>query len=217
MVMLLLGCSFLKAPAAIPNNAPVIESVSCTKDVWALAENEMICLASDQDGDPLQYVWSTGGGKIIGTGARMMWISPDTMGTYEVEIKVTDGKGGQAKQIVPVRVVTNSDGTTAEPVNLRLSLNSPEIVAENMTVKVGTATKISCIVDIKAGDKLTYEWTASGGQIKGKGIDEKTCTVVVWTAPPLTQVYSVDVVARDEKGNEAHGQVIFDVFCCPRN
>jgi hypothetical protein len=217
LALLLSGCNSMRLFFAAPNNAPVIESVSCTKDVWALAENEMVCQASDLDGDILQYEWSTDNGKIIGTGARMMWVSPDTMGTYDVTVKVFDGKGGEAKKTISIRVLTNADGSTAPPVTLKMTLGSPEAISENRTVKVGTATKITCTVDNAAGKKLTYEWSAGGGKLKGKGMDEKTCTVVFWTAPALTQVYTVTVAVRDEQGAEARGQVLFDVFCCPRN
>jgi hypothetical protein len=217
ITVLLSGCNLIKASCAAPNNAPVIESVTCTSDVWALAENEMVCQASDPDGDSLQYEWSTAEGRIIGSGPRTMWVSPDTMGTYDVWVKVSDGKGGEVKQSVSIRVLTNADGTTAQPIILKILFPSTDIVSENRTTKVGTATKITCAVDNAAGMKLTYEWSASGGKMKGTGMDEKTCAVVTWTAPALTQVYTVNVAVRDEQGNEARGQVVFDVFCCPRN
>jgi len=217
IVVLLSGCNLINVPGAPPNNAPLIELVACTKDVFALADNEMVCQASDPDGDSLQYEWSTDNGVIIGTGARMMWVSPDTMGNYDVTARVYDGKGGEAKQTVSIRVLTNADGTTAPPVTLKIFFPSTEIVSENRTTKVGTATKITCAVDNAAGKKLTYEWSASGGKMNGTGMDEKTCAVVFWTAPALTQIYTVTVAVRDEQGNEARGQVMFDVFCCPRN
>jgi len=217
MVLLLPGCNIIKPPPAVPNNAPVIESVTCTSDVWALAENEMVCQASDPDGDSLQYEWSTGDGKIIGSGPRMTWVSPDTMGTYDVAVRVSDGKGGEAKETVSIRVLTNADGTTAQPVTLKMASGSSEVVSENRTVKVGTATKITCIIDNAAGKKLSYEWSASGGKMRGTGSEGKTCTVVFWTAPALTQVYTVTVTASDEQGNEMQGRINFDVFCCPRN
>jgi pyruvate/2-oxoglutarate/acetoin dehydrogenase E1 component len=215
--LLISGCNIINVSKPAPNNNPLIESVTCTNDVMALADNEMVCQASDPNGDSLQYEWSTGDGKIIGTGARMMWVSPDTMGNYDVAVRVSDGKGGEAIETVPIRVLTNADGTTAQPITLNMLLNSPAVVSENSTLKVGTATKITCAVANAAGKKLSYEWAASGGKLKGTGIDEKTCTVVFWTAPPLTQEYTVTVIARDEQGNEARGQVMFDVFCCPRN
>jgi hypothetical protein len=216
IALLISGCNIINLSKPAPNNNPLIESVTFTKDVWALADNEMVCQASDPDGDSLQYEWSTGNGKKIGTEARVMWVSPDTLGNYDVTVRVYDGKGGEAKQTISIRVLTNADGTTAQPITLKIFLPSTEIVSENRTTKVGTATKITCAVDNAAGKKLSYEWSASGGKLKGKGIDEKTCSVVFWTAPPLTQGYTVTVVARDEQGSEAQGQVMFDVFCCPR-
>jgi len=215
--LLFSGCSLISQFGAAPNKAPSIESVACTNDVFALADNEMVCSASDMDGDSLRYEWSADDGKIIGSGPRMMWVSPDTMGIYNIWVKVSDGKGGEAKQAVAIRVLTNADGTTATPVTLKMALGSPETISENRTVKVGTATKVTCAVDNAAGKKLTYEWSVSGGKMKGIGIEEKTCEVVFWTAPALTQVYTVTVAARDEQGNGARGQVLFDVFCCPRN
>ena len=215
--LLISGCSIINVSKPAPNNSPLIESVTCTNDVMALADNEMVCQANDPDGDSLQYEWSTSNGKIIGTGARMMWVSPETMGNYDVTARVYDGKGGEAKQTVSIRVLTNADGTTAQPITLKMSFDSSEVVSENRTTKVGTATKITCTVDNAAGKKFSYEWAVSGGKLKGSGMDEKTCAVAFWTAPPLTQVYTVTVVAKDEQGHEARGKVIFDVFCCPRN
>ena len=215
--LLISGCNIINVSKPAPNNNPTIESITCAKDVWALAENEMACLASDPDGDNLQYEWSSDNGVIIGTGARMMWVSPDTMGNYDVTARVYDGKGGEAKQTVSIRVLTNADGTTAQPITLKLLLDASEVISENSTVKVGTATKIICAVDNATGKKLSYAWSASGGKLKGTGIDEKTCKVVFWTAPALTQIYTVTVAVRDEQGNETQGLVLFDVFCCPRN
>ncbi len=217
IALLLTGCSSTKTSCEAPNNGPVIGSVTCTSDVWALAENELVCEASDPEGDSLNYEWSTVDGKIIGSGARMTWVSPDTMGTYMVVVTVSDGKGGEAQETVSVRVLTNADGTTAPPVTLKMSFDSSEMVTENRTVKVGTTTKIICDVKYAAGKKLSYKWSAGGGRLKGANADEKTWSTVFWTAPPLSQEYTVGVTVRDEQGNEVEGRVMFDVFCCPRN
>ncbi|MCX6006154.1 MAG: hypothetical protein NTZ34_02695 [Chloroflexi bacterium] len=40
------------------NNAPVIEKITYAKDVFSNSENELICLASDVDGDNLTYRWT---------------------------------------------------------------------------------------------------------------------------------------------------------------
>ena len=217
ILLLISGCNLFKVSEPATNNNPRIEAVTYNKDVMFLTENEMICQAMDTDGDSLQYEWSAADGSIIGTGPKILWVPPYTMGDYEVAVRVYDGKGGEVYQVIPIRVLTNADGTTAPPITLKMSLASSSLVSENRTTKVGTATKIICIVDNAAGKKLIYEWADGGGRLKGKGIEDKTGAVVFWTAPPLTQVYTVTVTVRDEQGNVGQGQVDFDVFCCPRN
>ena len=217
VVLLITACGSPSISTTKPNNSPTIEAISYAKDSMAIADNEIVCRASDPDGDNLLYEWSADGGQITATGPNALWIAPGVMGNYKVSVTVKDEKGGKAIEEVDIRVLTNADGTTAQPITLKIFFPSTEIVSENRTTKVGTATKITCAVDNAAGKKLSYEWSASGGKLKGKDIADKTCAVVFWTAPALTQIYTVNVVAKDEQGNEAQGQVLFDVFCCPRN
>ena len=99
--LLISGCNIINISKPAPNNNPLIESVTCTNDVFAMTDSEMACQASDPDGDSLQYEWSTGSGKIIGTGARMMWVSPDTMGDYDFTVRVSDGKGERRNRLSP--------------------------------------------------------------------------------------------------------------------
>jgi len=217
VVLLITACGSPSISTTKPNNSPTIEAISYAKDSMAIADNEIVCRASDPDGDNLLYEWSADGGQITATGPNALWIAPGVMGNYKVSVTVKDEKGGKAIEEVDIRVLTNADGTTAQPITLKIFFPSTDIVSENRTTKVGTATKITCAVDNAAGKKLSYEWSASGGKLKGNGIDEKTCTVVFWTAPALTQIYTVTVAVRDEQGNETQGLVTFDVFCCPRN
>jgi hypothetical protein len=204
-------------PAKKENRIPVIESVSYAKDSMATIDNEIVCNASDLDGDSLIYEWSSDGGQITASGSKAVWIAPDTMGNYKVGVTVKDGKRGEAISIAEIRVLNNSDGSSAPPVTLKMRLPSDEVVSENVTVKVGTITKVNCIVENLPGKKISYSWSTGGGRIKGKGIEDGTCTVVYWTAPVETKMHVLEVTARDLDGNEAKGSVTFDVFCCPRN
>ncbi len=103
------------------------------------------------------------------------------------------------------------------PIILKMRMPSEDIVSENTTVKVGTMTKVSCAIENSAGKKISYSWAATGGKIKGKGLEDGTCTFVYWTAPPEVRIYDLSITARDADGNEAQGKVSFDIFCCPRN
>lgn len=215
--VLVTACCTAPVPIQKTNSSPMIESMSFPQDAFAVQDIAISCQASDPDGDSLRYEWSADNGKIKGDGANIIWISPDSMGTYTVRIKLLDGRGGEAIQDISIRVLNNADGTTTEPITLKMSLPSSAVVSERRTVKVGTMTKITCATAIDAGNEVSYTWTATGGRLKGKGIDEKTASGVYWTAPPAVNLYTVTVLMTDSEGREAKGEVIFDVFCCPRN
>lgn len=201
----------------VVNSSPSIEDMSYAKDSMAMIDNEITCRASDPDGDSLTYEWSADSGQVTASGPKALWIAPDTMGVYKVNVIVKDGKGGETIQSVEIRVLNNVDGSSAPPLTLKMSLPSAETVSANSTVKVGTITKVSCIVENSAGKKISYAWSAGGGKFKGKGLEDGTCTAVYWTAPVEVKMHVLEVIARDLEGNEAKGSVTFDVFCCPRN
>jgi hypothetical protein len=211
------ACSGIAEPVQKQNSIPVIGQVVYSKYSLESADNTIICQASDADGDELQYKWSADSGRIDGGGASITWISPEVMGNYIVTVSVTDGKGGEAAQDANIRVLNNADGTTMLPITLKMTLPSEDVVSEKVTVKVGTATRIICATEKPSDGKLTYEWSADGGKLQIKGQDEKSSAAACWTAPANTKEYLVTVIVNDEKGNHAQGQVIFDVFCCPRN
>lgn len=216
-IVVMVAACCMPEPVKKENKIPVIESVSYAKDSMAMIDNELTCLASDPDGDSLAYEWSADGGQITASGNKVVWVAPGTMGNYKVSVTVKDGNGGETTSTADIRVLNNSDGSSAQPVTLKMRLPSDEVVSENVTVKVGTITKVSCIVENPSGKEISYSWSAGGGRIKGKGIEDGTCTVVYWTAPVETKMHVLEVIARDLDGNEVKGSVTFDVFCCPRN
>jgi hypothetical protein len=217
LVLFIASCTGAPISTSKPNNSPIIESISFAKDSLAVADNEIVCRASDPDGDNLLYEWSADGGQITATGSNALWIAPGVMGNYKVYVTVKDGKGGEAVKVVDIRVLNNADGTSAMPITLNMRMPSADIISENSTVKVGTMTKVTCAIENAAGKKISYSWSARGGKIKGKGLEDGTCTSVYWTAPVEIKLHVLDVTARDSDGNLARGRVTFDVFCCPRN
>ena len=59
---------------------------------------DITAYAKDPDGDSLSYEWlvSSGGGVLKGSESNpVKWATPDTPGTYNISVKVTDGKGGE--------------------------------------------------------------------------------------------------------------------------
>ena len=64
----------------------------------------LYCLASDADGDKLDYVWQATGGKLVGTGADMQWIAAGEPGEYTITVEVSDNKGGVTSFSIQVSV-----------------------------------------------------------------------------------------------------------------
>jgi hypothetical protein len=82
------------------NSNPVINDITLSSatieinKIYAVTAN-----ATDSDGDTLTYEWtvSNGGGSIdFNTSNPMKWTAPAASGDYTIQVKVTDGKGGEA-------------------------------------------------------------------------------------------------------------------------
>ena len=65
---------------------------------------QIVCTASDHDGDELSYNWSADGGEITGEGATVTWTAPNSEGSYNVTVAVTDGRGGEVMNQVTITV-----------------------------------------------------------------------------------------------------------------
>lgn len=222
MLLLLVPSAFLvlsgcAQPAAekVENNVPVIESISHVKDVFSNVEIALGCLASDADGDNLTYNWSAEAGTIIGEGADVLWMPPDRLGTYNVFLVVSDGRGGEARETVSIRVVTNADGSATPLIELKLKLGDGQpVVIDGKRSRIWMTTEIACIVENAGQETLTYTWSASGGRMTGEGLEEGKADRIGWTAPGIQSDSVIDVVVTGSQGREAAGTVKIHAFCC---
>lgn len=80
-----------------------------------------------------------------------------------------------------------------------------DLVTEWPAVKIEESTRVECITAAANSEGLTYEWTATGGSIQGKG------AVVTWTAPDTYGSYSVAVTVTDESGRESSRELSINV------
>jgi hypothetical protein len=89
------------------NNPPVIDTISIISNgtIVTGTQYDVTAAASDPDGDSLSYEWTVAGGVLKGSESNPVnWATPDTAGTYNITVKVTDGNGGEAVKSMNVVV-----------------------------------------------------------------------------------------------------------------
>ncbi len=162
--------------------------------------------ASDPDGDPLTYAWSAPAGSFSGANEPVArWTAPDELGTMEIRVEVSDGRGGTASAVVEVEVFNlapafgrpvyefelpeNEDGRESPVVLDRVAAEDPD----------GDALTYS----IAAGDRDRFAVGARDGVVAyvGPGEDFET-------EPNL---FELTVRARDAFGSEARARVVVTV------
>ncbi|MCD6391144.1 MAG: PKD domain-containing protein [Dehalococcoidia bacterium] len=169
----------------LANHLPAITSLKATPErVLPAGSCQIMCNATDADGDELSYNWSAIGGEINGEGATVIWKAPNSVGFYDITVNVTDGRGGKAIKTITIEVRTNKPP----------EINS--LTADADWTLRSDSLNITCDATDPDGDELSYEWTATGGNISGTGPE------VTWTAPNEVGIYHVTVVVKDSHGRE---------------
>ena len=177
----------LASSCATPTNRqPIIASLEPEPE-WVTPSGslQVVCTASDPDGDELNYNWSASAGKVTGDGDTITWVAPPSEGSYSVAVVVTDGHGGEVVDYVAITVRTNSPPTIAS------------LTADAKWTTASGSLRVTCTASDPDGDELSYDWTATAGNISGTG------PAVSWTAPQAVGEYDVTVVVGDGHGSSA--------------
>lgn len=170
--------------AMLANHRPTISSLEAEPDeVLPWGSCQIVCNASDADGDELSYNWSANGGEINGEGNTVTWTAPGSAGSYYVSVTVTDGRGGEVMSHKTIEVRINIPPTITS------------LVADADWIKPSGSIQVTCTALDLDGDDLSYEWSATGGVISGTG------SIVNWNAPQAVGIYHITVLVKDGHGS----------------
>ncbi len=168
------------------NRPPEILNLSAATDrIQPFDLCDIVCEAIHPDGRDLTYEWSASAGSIFGEGPQVEWGSPISEGLYRVSVVVHDGRGGSAEHSISLRVKANAP---------------PQIVSMSSDtdwLSGGGSARFWCEAMDPDGDDITYEWSATGGELFGQGDS------IIWLAPDEIDSYWITVTVRDSYGGEA--------------
>jgi hypothetical protein len=106
MVLVVLCSACLVTAQPQGNKPPVISSLEAQYvNVYPRGASEIKCVASDPEGDVVQFQWSSTGGVLTGEGATVTWESPSDYGDYYIMVIAKDGNGGSAEATLTVSVI----------------------------------------------------------------------------------------------------------------
>ena len=148
-------------PPPPPNHPPVAACSVSPASVFAGSGDSVAVHvnASDPDNDPLTYSYTVTGGAVDGTGPEARWNSSGVgVGSYTVNVKVDDGKGGTASCAADIKVEEKPNHPPTAAVSI-----------ERSPILPGERTGITCHGSDPDNDPLTYSYTTTGGQIVGSG------------------------------------------------
>jgi len=177
-------------------------------------ENTLLCAARDPDGNPLTYVWTAESGTIKGDGQKVTWLPPDTIGEYEISVKVDNGKGAGASFSKKFTVINPAPPEPDKTIYLKLTVPSNNVVSAASRIRALFTLEIQCEVEGADAANLTYIWGATGGKLMADGLEEGRASRVGWLAPGVGGPNKVAVIVQDKQGNQATGEVNVEVLCC---
>jgi OmpA family protein/Big-like domain-containing protein/outer membrane protein with beta-barrel domain len=144
-----------------PNHPPVASCSANPTSVYQGSTDPVAVhvAATDADNDPLTYSYTATGGTVDGTGPDVRW-NPSglAIGSYTVNAKVDDGRGGTATCSVDIAVAKRP--------------NRPPVIScapERNPILAGERVAIISTASDPDGDPITYSYSTTGGQITGNG------------------------------------------------
>ena len=212
------------APPESTNEAPVITSLTADLQVQPQDKAQVVCEATDVDGDNLTYCWSCTDGILEGSSATVTWTAPQAPGNYTVTVVVSDGKGGVAKKDLTITVPEKPNNPPViEGIKFQWEGHMPTTIKPNMTekekksnhdpvIRIWEPANITCLASDPDNDSLSYKWLANAGTIKS--VEGWPPESVRWIAPGAGGTYTVTCRVSDEKGLTDTFTINITVKCC---
>jgi hypothetical protein len=187
-------------PKALPpvNRPPVAACTANPTSVFVESGDSVAVHvdASDPDSDPLTYTYTATGGSVQGTGPEARWSSSGAgVGSYTVNAKVDDGKGGTASCAVDIKV----EEKPHHPPTISCAADRSPIMPGERSTITSTASSPDNL-------ELTYSYSASGGQIAGSGRQVQFDST---GAAPGS--YKINCAVVDTRGDKADSSTSVDV------
>ena len=185
-------------PPPPPNHPPVAACSANPASVYAGSGDSVAVhvTASDVDNDTLAYSYTATGGTVEGTGADGRWTSTGlSAGSYTVNAKVDDGKGGTATCSTDIRVEPKPN----QPPTITCS-------TDRSPIQAGERTGITATASDPDNDPLTYSYSATGGQVTGTGPKAEFDSTGLQAGS-----YTVKCSVSDGKGGTADASTNVDV------
>ena len=214
-----IGCQPPAKPTVIENQAPQINDLIYENQVKALSQNTVACLAIDPEADNLTYVWKASNGTVDGQGSKAIWVAPEAGGKCTLEVAVIDSQGISTSKSFFI-MVTEDVAPPKPPVIQKIIAESvegpitivptdtPAAIQPLVRGRIWQSYSIECIAVDPDGDKLSYEWSITGGKITGSG------NKIIWTAPGVAGTYSISVEVTCNNGTTNPSTIQITVKCC---
>lgn len=195
---LVIRWGFPAPPPPTPKGPPVAACSASPASVFA-GSNDAVAVhvnASSPESLPLNYSYTATGGAVEGTGPDARWNSAGVgVGSYTVNAKVDDGKGGTASCATDIRV----EEKPHHPPTISCAANPS-------TIQPGERSTITSTASSPDNLDLNYSYSAAAGQVSGTGPTAQFDSTGLQAGS-----YKVNCSATDSRGDKADGSTNVDV------
>ncbi|MBU2492893.1 MAG: hypothetical protein KJ571_09740 [Bacteroidetes bacterium] len=195
-------CEEKTNPVIVDKNNPpkIISLTSQSNTAGGLDLIQLVCLASDIDGDKLEYSWSAINGSISGNGSIVYWSAPNALGNYLIICTVNDNKGGTVSDSIVINVETLS--------NLPLQITQIKLLNQGR-IENGQIVEIMSETNKIESESLKYKWNIHGGSfdsfistekiLKFNPLEEKGYIIsnIVWNNKNEYDYKSINLIVGD--------------------